>query len=165
MPDEAYRIPFGEANVSREGKDVTMVAFGPMVPRALAVAEAVAKDGISVEVIDPRTTSPLDEDTILESVAKTGRLVLVDESPPRCSLADVAAIVADKGFKSLKAPIGSDLSAYARAVRAQSGRRIHAQSAPHRSRRAGGNEVTSAVPTDLRRSRCPNGASRCRKGP
>ncbi|MGZ5923195.1 MAG: alpha-ketoacid dehydrogenase subunit beta [Rhizomicrobium sp.] len=106
VPDEAYRIPFGEANVSREGKDVTMVAFGPMVPRALAVAEAVAKDGISVEVIDPRTTSPLDEDTILESVAKTGRLVLVDESPPRCSLAsDVAAIVADKGFKSLKAPI------------------------------------------------------------
>jgi len=106
VPDEAYRIPFGEANVAREGKDVTMVAFGPMVPRALSVAEALAKDGISIEVIDPRTTSPLDEDTILESVKKTGRLVLVDESPPRCSLAsDVAAIVADKGFKSLKAPI------------------------------------------------------------
>ena len=108
VPDEAYRIPFGEANVAREGKDVTLVAFGPMVPRGLAVAEALAKDGISVEVIDPRTTSPLDEDTILESVEKTGRLVLVDESPPRCSLAsDVAAIVADKGFKSLKAPIKS----------------------------------------------------------
>jgi len=106
VPDEAYRIPFGEADVAREGKDVTLVAFGPMVPRGLAVAEALAKDGISVEVIDPRTTSPLDEDTILESVEKTGRLVLVDESPPRCSLAsDVAAIVADKGFKSLKAPI------------------------------------------------------------
>jgi pyruvate dehydrogenase E1 component beta subunit len=106
VPDEAYRIPFGEANVVREGKDITLVAFGPMVPRALAVAEAVAKDGISAEVVDPRTTSPLDEDTILESVEKTGRLVLVDESPPRCSLAsDVAAIVADKGFKSLKAPI------------------------------------------------------------
>jgi len=108
VPDEAYRIPFGEANVAREGKDVTLVAFGPMVPRGLAVAEALAKDGISVEVIDPRTTSPLDEDAILESVEKTGRLVLVDESPPRCSLAsDVAAIVADKGFKSLKAPIKS----------------------------------------------------------
>jgi len=106
VPDEAYRIPFGEANVAREGKNVTMIAFGPMVPRALSVAEALAKDGISIEVIDPRTTSPLDEDTILESVKKTGRLVLVDESPPRCSLAsDVAAIVADKGFKSLKAPI------------------------------------------------------------
>lgn len=106
VPDEAYRIAFGEANVAREGKDVTIVAFGPMVRRALAVAETLAKDGIGIEVIDPRTTSPLDEDTILESVAKTGRLVLVDESPPRCSLAsDVAAIVADKGFKSLKAPI------------------------------------------------------------
>lgn len=108
VPDEAYRIPFGEARVAREGKDITLVAFGPMVPRALAVAETLAKDGISAEVIDPRTTSPLDEDTILESVEKTGRLVLVDESPPRCSLAsDVAAIVADKGFKSLKAPIKS----------------------------------------------------------
>lgn len=106
VPDEAYRIPFGEAQTAREGKDLTIVAFGPMVPRALAVAEAVAKDGIQAEVIDPRTTSPLDEETILESVAKTGRLVLVDESPPRCSLAsDVAAIVADKGFKSLKAPV------------------------------------------------------------
>jgi pyruvate dehydrogenase E1 component beta subunit len=106
VPDEAYRIPFGEANVAREGKDITIVAFGPMVPRAIAVAEALAKDGINAEVVDPRTTSPLDEDTILESVEKTGRLVLVDESPPRCSLAaDVAALVADKGFKSLKAPI------------------------------------------------------------
>ncbi|MBS0278983.1 MAG: alpha-ketoacid dehydrogenase subunit beta [Proteobacteria bacterium] len=108
VPDEAYRVPFGEARVAREGKDITLVAFGPMVPRALAVAETLAKDGISAEVVDPRTTSPLDEDTILESVEKTGRLVLVDESPPRCSLAsDVAAIVADKGFKFLKAPIKS----------------------------------------------------------
>ncbi len=106
VPDEAYRIPFGEANVVREGKSLTIVGFGPSVPRALAAAEAVAKDGIDAEVIDPRTTSPLDEDTILESVEKTGRLVVVDESPPRCSLAaDIAAIVADKGFKSLKAPI------------------------------------------------------------
>ena len=106
VPDEAYRIPFGEARVAREGKDVTIVAFGPMVPRALAVAEAVSKDGISAEVIDPRTTSPLDEDTILESVEKTGRLVVVDESPPRCSMAsDISSIVADKAFKSLKAPI------------------------------------------------------------
>jgi pyruvate dehydrogenase E1 component beta subunit len=108
VPDEAYRVPFGEANVLREGKDLTFVAFGPMVPRALAVAEMLAKEGITCDVIDPRTTSPLDEDAILESVEKTGRLVLVDESPPRCSLAaDVAAIVADKGFKSLKAPIKS----------------------------------------------------------
>ena len=106
VPDEAYRIPFGEANILREGKDITFVAFAAMVPRALAVAEALAKEGISAEVIDPRTSSPLDEDSILDSVEKTGRLVVVDESPPRCSLAaDVAAIIADKGFKSLKAPI------------------------------------------------------------
>jgi pyruvate/2-oxoglutarate/acetoin dehydrogenase E1 component len=106
VPDEAYRIPFGEANVLREGKDLTFVAFGSMAPRALAVAQTLASAGFSVEVIDPRTTSPLDEDTILESVEKTGRLVIIDESPPRCSLAaDVGAMVADKGFRFLKAPI------------------------------------------------------------
>jgi pyruvate/2-oxoglutarate/acetoin dehydrogenase E1 component len=107
VPDEAYRIAFGEAAVAREGKDLTFVAFGPMVSRALAVAQTLAADGISVEVIDPRTTSPLDEDAILESVAKTGRLVVIDESPPRCSLAaDVAGLVASKGFRSLRAPVG-----------------------------------------------------------
>jgi len=107
VPDEAYRIAFGEAAVAREGKDLTFVAFGPMVRRAVEVAQTLAAEGISVEVIDPRTTSPLDEDAILESVEKTGRLVVIDESPPRCSLAaDVAALVASKGFGSLKAPIG-----------------------------------------------------------
>jgi pyruvate dehydrogenase E1 component beta subunit len=106
VPDEAYRIPFGEARVAREGKDLTFVAFGAMVPRALAAAEALAKDGVSVEVVDPRTTSPLDEEGILESVEKTGRLVVIDESPPRCSMAcDIAGLVADKGFKYLKGPI------------------------------------------------------------
>ena len=106
VPDEAYRIPFGEAQIAREGKDITFVAFGAMVPRALAVAEALAKSGIQAEVVDPRTTSPLDEDSILESVEKTGRLVVIDESPPRCSMAsDIAGLVADKGFRSLKAPI------------------------------------------------------------
>ncbi|MBW8814325.1 MAG: alpha-ketoacid dehydrogenase subunit beta [Caulobacterales bacterium] len=106
VPDEAYRVPFGEANVAREGRDVTLVAFGAMVPRALAAAEALAKDGLQAEVLDPRTTSPLDEDAILESVEKTGRLVVVDESPPRCSMAgDIAGLVADQGFRSLKAPI------------------------------------------------------------
>jgi pyruvate/2-oxoglutarate/acetoin dehydrogenase E1 component len=107
VPDEAYRIPFGEANILREGKDLTFVAFGAMVPRALTVANALAAEGISIEVIDPRTTSPLDEDAILDSVAKTGRLVVIDESPPRCGLAaDIASLVADKGFRSLNAPIG-----------------------------------------------------------
>jgi pyruvate dehydrogenase E1 component beta subunit len=107
VPDEAYRIPFGEANIAREGKDLTFVAFGAMVPRALAVAQSLAGEGISVEVIDPRTTSPLDEDAILDSVAKTGRLVVIDESPPRCGLAgDISSLVAGKGFRFLKAPIG-----------------------------------------------------------
>jgi pyruvate/2-oxoglutarate/acetoin dehydrogenase E1 component len=106
VPDEPYRVAFGEANVMREGKDLTFVAFGAMAPRALAVAEMLASEGIQAEVIDPRTTSPLDEETILESVEKTGRLVVIDESPPRCSLAaDIAALVADKGFRSLRAPI------------------------------------------------------------
>jgi pyruvate dehydrogenase E1 component beta subunit len=108
VPDEAYRVPFGEARIARDGNDITFVGFGAMVPRMMAVAETLAKDGIGAEVIDPRTTSPLDCDTILESVEKTGRLVIVDESPPRCSLAaDVASMVADRGFGSLKAPIKS----------------------------------------------------------
>ena len=107
VPDEAYRVPFGEANVAREGEDITFVAFGAMVQRALAVAQTLAGEGISVEVIDPRTPSPLDEEAILDSVAKTGRLVVIDESPPRCSLAaDISSLVAEKGFRSLKAPIG-----------------------------------------------------------
>jgi len=106
VPDEPYRVPFGEANIVREGSDLTILALGAMVPRALAAADALAKTGVKAEVVDPRTTSPLDEDTILESVEKTGRLVLVDESPPRCSVAaDIAGMVADKGFRSLKAPI------------------------------------------------------------
>lgn len=106
VPDEPYRVAFGEANVVREGRDVTLVALGAMVPRALAAAEALAKTGVEAEVVDPRTTSPLDEDTILESVEKTGRLVVVDESPPRCSMAsDIAGLVADQGFRFLRAPI------------------------------------------------------------
>jgi pyruvate dehydrogenase E1 component beta subunit len=106
VPDDPYRVPFGEAALPREGADATIVAFGAMVPRALEAARELAKSGIEVEVVDPRTTSPLDEETILESVEKTGRLVIVDESPPRCSLAaDVAGMVAMKGFKALRAPI------------------------------------------------------------
>ncbi|WP_156680280.1 alpha-ketoacid dehydrogenase subunit beta [Sphingomonas profundi] len=106
VPDEAYAIPFGEAAITRDGTDVTLVGFSLMATRCNEVADLLAKEGLSVEVIDPRTTSPLDLDTILESVEKTGRLVIVDESPPRCSLAaDVAAQVADEGFDFLTAPI------------------------------------------------------------
>jgi pyruvate dehydrogenase E1 component beta subunit len=106
VPEESYTVPFGEANVVREGDDVTIVAFGRMVVYAQQAAAALQKKGIRCEVIDPRTTSPLDEDTILESVEKTGRLVVVDESHPRCSMAsDIAGIVAQKAFRCLKAPI------------------------------------------------------------
>ena len=106
VPEESYTIPFGEANIVREGSDVTIVALGRMVHKALAAAKVLAKDGISCEIVDPRTTSPLDEDTILESVENTGRLVVVDESNPRCSMAtDISALVAQKGFGDLKAPI------------------------------------------------------------
>src|SRR3954464_8900857 len=106
VPDEPYTIPFGEANIVRDGDDVTIVALARMVHYASEAAEALAKAGIEIELIDPRTTSPLDEDTILESVERTGRLVIVDEATPRCSFAtDVAALVADRAFDALKAPI------------------------------------------------------------
>ena len=108
VPDEPYIIPFGEAAVTRDGDDVTIVAFSMMAKRAAKAADVLAKEGISVEVIDPRTTSPLDVDTILESVEKTGRLVVVDESPPRCSMAaDIAALVAEHAFHDLKGPIAT----------------------------------------------------------
>ncbi|ADJ22603.1 Transketolase central region [Hyphomicrobium denitrificans ATCC 51888] len=106
VPDEAYTIPFGEANITREGRDVTVVAFGRMVSFANTAADELKREGISVTVIDPRTTSPLDTETILESVSATGRLVVVDEAHPRCSMAaDIARLVAEEGFKDLRAPI------------------------------------------------------------
>lgn len=106
VPEESYTIPFGEANVVREGSDVTIIALGRMVHQALTAAQALAKDGISCEVIDPRTTSPLDEETILESIENTGRAVVVDEATPRCSMAtDISALIAQKAFGDLKAPV------------------------------------------------------------
>jgi pyruvate dehydrogenase E1 component beta subunit len=106
VPEETYAIPFGEANIVREGDDVTIVAIARMVHVAQQAAEELAKEGIQAEVIDPRTISPLDEETILESVANTGRLVVVDESHPRCNVAaDIAALVARKAFGELKSPI------------------------------------------------------------
>lgn len=104
VPDEAYVIPLGEANVTREGDDVTVVAFGRMVQFANKVADKLAGE-ISLDVIDPRTTSPLDTEVILESVAHTGRLVVVDEANPLCSLAsEVISQVAEKELGSLLAP-------------------------------------------------------------
>jgi len=106
VPEEAYTIPFGEANVTREGDDVTIVTLGRMLQIAHEAADALAKDGINCEVVDLRTTSPMDTDSIIESVENTGRLVVLDESHPRCSIAtDVSAIVAQEAFGALKAPI------------------------------------------------------------
>jgi len=106
FPEEPYSIPFGEANFIREGDDVTIVAIGRMVQMASQAADILAKEGIQCEIVDPRTTSPLDEDSILESVEKTGRLVVVDESGPRCGMAaDIASLVATQAFDDLKAPI------------------------------------------------------------
>ena len=106
VPEESYVVPFGEAAVVREGHDVTIVAIGRMVQKAQEAAAELQKQGVHCEIIDPRTTSPLDTDTILESVDKTGRLIVVDESHPRCSMAsDIAGFVAEKAFASLKAPI------------------------------------------------------------
>jgi pyruvate dehydrogenase E1 component beta subunit len=106
VPDESYTLPFGKANVLTEGKDVTIVGFGKMVHIASEAAANLRKSGIEATVIDPRTVSPLDEETILRSVEATGRLVVVDESSPRCSLAsDLAAIVAERAFGALRGPI------------------------------------------------------------
>jgi pyruvate/2-oxoglutarate/acetoin dehydrogenase E1 component len=106
VPEEPYTIPFGKANIVCEGKDLTIVALGRMVHMATQAAAALAKDGIEAEVIDPRTISPLDEATILQSVEKTGKLVVVDESPQRCSMAaDISAVVAQEAFNALTAPI------------------------------------------------------------
>ncbi|MEV6644794.1 alpha-ketoacid dehydrogenase subunit beta [Amycolatopsis sp. NPDC051371] len=106
VPEESYTIPFGEANVVRDGGDVTIVAIGRMVAVAEEAARELASTGIEAEVIDPRTTSPLDTGTILGSVENTGRLVVVDEASPRCNLAtDISALVAKDAFGSLRAPI------------------------------------------------------------
>ena len=106
VPEAPYTIAFGEANLLREGDAATVVALARMVPFAEKAVDALAKEGVRCDLIDPRTTSPLDEETILESVENTGRLIVADESPPRCSLAaDIAALVASRGFRSLQAPV------------------------------------------------------------
>jgi acetoin:2,6-dichlorophenolindophenol oxidoreductase subunit beta len=106
VPDEPYAIPFGEANITREGDDVTVIAMGRMVNFANQAADQLAKDGISCTVVDLRTTSPLDTETVLETASETGRVVVVDESHPRCSMAaDISALICQEAFDRLKAPI------------------------------------------------------------
>ena len=107
VPDDPdFMVPFGVANVLRPGTDCTVVAIAGAVMHATAAAETLEADGISVEIIDPRTLVPLDKETILKSVAKTGRLVVADPAPKVCSAAsEIASIVSEEGFWSLQAPI------------------------------------------------------------
>jgi acetoin:2,6-dichlorophenolindophenol oxidoreductase subunit beta len=107
VPDDGdLLVPIGQADVKRQGTDVTVVAIAGTVPQALAAASELERDGVSVEVVDPRTLVPLDSATILGSVEKTGRLVVADPAHRTCSAAsEVAAMVAEDGFWSLKAPI------------------------------------------------------------
>jgi pyruvate dehydrogenase E1 component beta subunit len=107
VPEGEFDVPFGQAEVKRPGRDVTVVACGVQVPRALEAAQRLAAgSGIDVEVVDPRTIQPLDLATILESVRKTGRVVVTDESHDFCGLAaGIAALIADQAFSALRAPI------------------------------------------------------------
>ena len=106
VPEEEELIPLGRADVKREGSDVTVVAISYMVPRALEAAEQLAADGISVEVVDPRTLVPMDQETILDSVRKTGRLVVAEECPKTGGVgAEIAAFVAEEAMYDLEAPI------------------------------------------------------------
>ncbi len=106
VPDDPYTIPFGEANVTREGDDVTIITMGRMVNFANQAADSLKKDKIGCTVVDLRTTSPLDTETVLETASETGRVVVVDESHPRCNMAaDISALICQEAFDDLKAPI------------------------------------------------------------
>jgi 2-oxoisovalerate dehydrogenase E1 component len=106
VSEEDYLVPFGQARLAREGTDVSLVAIGGMVKHAEAAAETLAGDGVSVELVDPRTLVPLDMDTILESLAKTGRLLVVDEDYRTCGIgAEIAARIMEQGFDDLDAPV------------------------------------------------------------
>ncbi|MFN8544552.1 MAG: alpha-ketoacid dehydrogenase subunit beta [Candidatus Binatia bacterium] len=106
VPEGDYTVPIGKAALVREGSDVSLVGFGRTVQTALQAAEALAHEGVSAEVLDLRSLQPLDEEAILTTLGKTGRLVVIDEAPPRCGIAsDVAALCVDKGFDLLNAPV------------------------------------------------------------
>ncbi|MCY4020573.1 MAG: alpha-ketoacid dehydrogenase subunit beta [Chloroflexi bacterium] len=106
VPEQAYSIPFGQAAVVRSGSDATVVALTVMLPKVLAICENLAREGAEIEVIDPRTVAPLDIDRILESVHKTGRLLIVDETFGPCGIgAEISALVMENGFDDLDAPI------------------------------------------------------------
>jgi pyruvate dehydrogenase E1 component beta subunit len=106
VPDGELRVPFGQARIAREGTDLTIFAYGAMIPPCVSAAESLAADGTSAEVVDLRTLVPLDEKAVLASVEKTGRAVIVHEAPRFCGFgAELAAVLAEKAFFSLKAPV------------------------------------------------------------
>ena len=106
VPEESYTIPFGQAEIKRNGNDITIVATHAMVLRSLVAAEEAAKEGIDVEIVDPRTLTPLDKVTILDSVKKTGRLLVTDEGHKTCGVAaEISALVAEEAIFYLKAPV------------------------------------------------------------
>ncbi len=106
VPEEDYTIPFGQADIKRPGKDITVVATLAMVQRSLKAAEEAEKEGIDLEIVDPRTLTPLDKTTILESVKKTGRLLVTDEGHKTAGVAaEIAAIVSEEAIEYLKAPV------------------------------------------------------------
>jgi pyruvate dehydrogenase E1 component beta subunit len=106
VPEEDYTIPFGQADVKRQGRDATIVASGPMVNKALEAAQTLSQEGIEVEVVDPRTLVPLDKATIFASVEKTNRVVVTDEEVRRGgSGAEIASLIAEECFDALDAPV------------------------------------------------------------
>jgi len=106
VPEQEYVIPLGEAEVKKEGKDITIVAWGTLLPKTMNAAQTLAEEGIDAEVIDPRTLSPLDIDTIINSVKKTGKLVVAHEAMKTCGVgAEIAALVQERAFDHLDAPI------------------------------------------------------------
>ena len=106
VPQEEYTIPIGAADIKKQGKDVTVISYSYLIHKCLNVAEKLEKEGISVEVVDLRTLSPLDKDTILGSVKKTGRVVIAHEAHLTGGIgAEIAAIIADEGFEYLDAPV------------------------------------------------------------
>ena len=132
VPEEPYTVPLGSASITRPGTDVTIVGIAYMAKLALEVAGPLSSEGIEAEVIDPRSLSPLDSQTILESVRKTGRLVVVDESPPRCSIAaDIAATVSEHAFDALAAPVRRVTSPHSPVPLSPTpGKRLHPRTPP-----------------------------------
>ena len=106
VPQEAYRLPLGQAHIDRAGKDVTIIAYGAMLHEARKAADLLAENDVSAEVIDLRTLVPLDEETVLQSVRKTGRVVIVHEAARTCGFGgELAAVISEKALLHLEAPI------------------------------------------------------------